>query len=187
MASNLMAMASNLEAMVSNLEAMASNLMAMASNLSKVRLLWDWKTVREMKGDLKGCLFFKLARVLGELRTRQNSELQVMPLVKNFSNSPEIAAYIRELTDADPWDDSRARHEHKLSALEGRRTRGSRAAAGAAQAATPSRAGRKPKTKMEPKKKGRRQGVLLFFPLFEKTFLGRRWVLGEVDGSYTSE
>ncbi|CAK9062484.1 unnamed protein product [Durusdinium trenchii] len=112
---------------------------------------------------------------------------KVMPLVKNFSNSPEIAAYIWELTDADPWDDSRARHEHKLSALEGRRTRGSRAAAGAAQAATPSRAGRKPKTKMEPKKKGRRQGVLLFFPLFEKTFLGRRWVLGEVDGSYTSE
>lgn len=83
---------------------------------------------------------------------------KVMPLVKNFSNSPEIAAYIRELTDADPWDDSRARHEHKLSALEGRRTRGSRAAAGAAQAATPSRAGRKPKTKMEPKKKGRRRG-----------------------------
>eukprot|EP00438_Fugacium_kawagutii_P000539 Skav223840 [mRNA] locus=scaffold2304:52419:69881:- [translate_table: standard] len=48
---------------------------------------------------------------------------KVMPLVKRFSQPADIAAYIRELTDADPWDDSRTRHEHKIDALEGRRGR----------------------------------------------------------------
>lgn len=48
---------------------------------------------------------------------------RVMPLVERFSQPADIAAYIRELTDADPWDDSRTRHEHKIDALEGRRGR----------------------------------------------------------------
>ena len=76
---------------------------------------------------------------------------KVLPLVERFSQPAEIAAYIRELTDADPWDDSRTRHEHKIDALEGRRGRGK-----ALPKASPKARGRGQAKKQEPKKKGRR-------------------------------
>eukprot|EP00434_Breviolum_minutum_P026348 symbB.v1.2.023292.t1/scaffold2115.1/size88956/1 len=78
---------------------------------------------------------------------------KVLPLVERFSQPAEIAAYIRELTDADPWDDSRTRHEHKIDALEGRRGRGK-----ALPKASPKARGRGQAKKQEPKKKGRRRG-----------------------------
>ena len=76
---------------------------------------------------------------------------KVLPLVERFSQPAEIAAYIRELTDADPWDDSRTRHEHKIDALEGRRGRRM-----ALPKASPKARGRGQAKKQEPKKKGRR-------------------------------
>lgn len=77
---------------------------------------------------------------------------KVLPLVERFSQPAEIAAYIRELTDADPWDDSRTRHEHKIDALEGRRGRRV-----ALPKASPRGRGRGQAKKQE-KKKGRRRG-----------------------------
>eukprot|EP00931_Biecheleriopsis_adriatica_P102535 TRINITY_DN7748_c1_g1_i1.p1 TRINITY_DN7748_c1_g1~~TRINITY_DN7748_c1_g1_i1.p1 ORF type:complete len:1820 (-),score=460.89 TRINITY_DN7748_c1_g1_i1:106-5565(-) len=47
---------------------------------------------------------------------------KVAPLVANFGRPSEIAAYIRKVTDTDPWDDSKSRHVEKIDRLEGRRT-----------------------------------------------------------------
>jgi len=46
---------------------------------------------------------------------------KVEPLLSSYGQPAEIAAYIRKITDADPWDDSRARHADKIDRLEGRR------------------------------------------------------------------
>lgn len=70
------------------------------------------------------------------------------PLAANFGKPAEIAVYIRNLTDEDPWDSSRDRHLSKIDRLEGRSgPRRGRAAAAAAEdapkvpagAATPKR------------------------------------------------
>ncbi|CAJ1416389.1 unnamed protein product [Effrenium voratum] len=82
---------------------------------------------------------------------------KVLPLVDNVGKPKEIAAYIRRLTDADPWDDSRARHENKVDALEGRRGRRKKVG----PAPTPGRGRGRGKTAekaAEPKKKGKRRG-----------------------------
>ncbi|CAJ1357482.1 unnamed protein product [Effrenium voratum] len=82
---------------------------------------------------------------------------KVLPLVDNVGKPKEIAAYIRRLTDADPWDDSRARHENKVDALEGRRGRRKKVG----PAPTPGRGrgrGKAAEKAAEPKKKGKRRG-----------------------------
>ena len=48
---------------------------------------------------------------------------KIWPLVENFGRPEEIISYIRTITDADPWDDSKSRHEAKVDVLEGRRGR----------------------------------------------------------------
>ncbi|CAE7232050.1 ycf3 [Symbiodinium sp. CCMP2592] len=55
---------------------------------------------------------------------------KISPLIENFGRPEEIISYIRTITDADPWDDSRSRHEAKLDVLEGRRGRKGKAAKG---------------------------------------------------------
>lgn len=55
---------------------------------------------------------------------------KISPLIENFGRPEEMISYIRTITDADPWDDSRSRHEAKLDVLEGRRGRKGKAAKG---------------------------------------------------------
>ena len=81
---------------------------------------------------------------------------KVWPLVERFSQPADVAAYIRELTDADPWDDSRTRHEHKIDALEGRR--GRRAPKASPKAKVRGQA-------KKDKKKGRRWEIVTFVTL----------------------
>jgi len=86
---------------------------------------------------------------------------RISPLVENFGRPDEIIAYVRTVTDADPWDDSKSRHEAKVDALEGRRRKKSAPKAPPAPAAAAPRGrgrGRGRGGKAAAKKKARRHG-----------------------------